>query len=110
MQKLTRDQFAKFMFAQSDKIESYNFDLMHDIKTIVTHAYDSSNFRDSEQQLITDRVVSKDWYLAVRKFGSNLFESFADADIKGYISKYKITINLNCDYFHNVEFAEITEL
>ncbi len=115
MKKLNRDQFAKFIFAQSDKIQNYNFDLFHDITKLVNFAYDSNNYRNEYKEIITDKPVQKTYFLYIKSFGSWLFDEDQKENIKAtedneYLNKYKVVITLNCDYIYNKEFAEVTKI
>ena len=112
---LTRDELAKFMFDQSNKIEMYNFDLCHDIAQIVNYSYDFKNYSNDRGQIITNTPVVKQYYFYVRKTGTYLLDvgDPCNESMKhtlGYDDKYKISIIPNCDYLYNVKFAQITQI
>ena len=116
MKKLTNDQFAKFMFAQSEKINNYNFDLFHDIRDIVNYCYNCDNYRDETRQIITNKPVIKTYIFFVRPMGTYLFDVNDISNINHVenncevINKYKIEITLNHSYLYNEEFAKVTKL
>jgi hypothetical protein len=115
-QTVNRDNLAKFIFAQSSKIESYNFDLCHDIAKLLKYACNSDNYRNENGEIESRKPVVKEYYFYIRKTGSFLIdvedETSNQIIEKAYdnINKYKISISPNCDYLYNTEFATIETL
>ena len=116
VRKMNRDNFAKFIFSKNETIKQYNFDLFHDIAKIIKYAYNSDNYRNENQEIITNKEVVKEYIFYVREQGTHLVDASDSKTIThldlvfNYVEKFKIVIVANCDYLHNIEFAEVTNL
>lgn len=117
VQKLTRDQLAQLMLQKiTTEVKSYSFDLFHDIQSIMNFAYKGEELRDAYGKYITDKLVSRTYYWAIKESGTHLIPMTETESIETVkqtfpiLKEYRLTINANCDYFHGVEFAELEEI
>lgn len=115
-EKMTPDQFALFIFGQTEIVKNYTFDLCHDIARITNYAYNPDNYRNEHGRIETTKPIKKTFYFFVRDTGTFLFEDGEDKRIshveeqKYYTQKFKIILTPNHYYLLNESFAEVTTL
>jgi hypothetical protein len=113
---LTRDELMTFIIDQSRKVKNFKFDLCHDIRKVMNYAYDFEGMRDENGELITDTPIYKEYVWQFRDSGTFLWDIENKEQINhvrehmGVIEEYKLRVTKNCDYLHNVPFAEITKI
>jgi len=106
--KMTKNEFAKFLFEIGQNLEHYNSDVFYDIDTIQKFVQQNRNEHE--------KPVKENYFYFVRDTGTNLI--FAK-DIESYYfhhlclnnkDAYFITICANSDYFSPKQtFAQITK-
>jgi hypothetical protein len=110
-QKMTRDEFAKFMADIILSIKTHNFDTFYDIAHIMR--------LDKQNRGLTEQPTRETFYLFTRDTGCD-FIVFLDGSRKNDMlthyeqnnqNKWEITFCWNCDYFYNSEsFATVTKI
>ena len=103
--KMSQDEFAKFIAGQVLTIGNYNFDVLYDIKMIVTEFNENRGKHETP--------IYSNFHLMVRSTGSDLVrendENYSIYDARTSII-YSLTFCWNCDYFHNIPFCSVEKL
>ena len=103
---MTTDQFAKFIAGVIQEIEFYSFDVMYDIKKIVTEL--------NEYRGNSDNPIYSTYHLMVRNTGCDMVEPDSE-NYSAYDDRTSIIYSLrfcwNTSYFNNsTSFCEVTQI
>ena len=102
--RMDYDEFAEFMAKIIFKIDNYNFDVLYDIKTIMTEF--------AENRSKTDKAIFSTYHLLIRNSGCDLIKP-DDENYNLYENRnskvYCLQFCWNRDYF-NIPFCIMNEI
>lgn len=111
--KLSKDEFAKFMFTKGLETKCYNYDIMYDIAFIIRNLQEKLNKYNAS--IGSDPVYVHLRFFFKKETGSWIFEDSAEKELLQYCrtssdEEYIFTFCVNFEYFRNIPFCTLQQV